>query len=379
VPRPYPVAGSHYPGSYGDVLALLPDDEVCLDYLDWLRWPDGFSALTATRWSGGGSQMGVGRVPDVLGASLRDGRDDLHGPRNPLTVFFAAAWHMTSDTQGVSALGLQRVLEVGSYQTAWAMLHRYRSAMVRPGRDRLSGTVEADDTFLGGPEPGVPGVARSERSWSRSLSRAWPRLRTLSDTGHRRRERWDAAGVPPRARRTGLGDTHRRLPELPVCLQEGLRPPSDADLRLRPPGSRAAPRRSSRRLPRQTLARSHPPGSCEAWLVSTRVSPTETIRAEIDDLFAPTDEARQLGDTLERWPASAPASAVDRAGSRDRRVSGSEPLRAPVGGRWRPSGTPKRPLRPHGPDHSRAGRAQAPEAARHIRGVRVAPARQGRG
>lgn len=72
-------------------------------------------------------------------------------------VWFAAAWRMTSDKQGVSALGLQRVLEIGSTQTAWAMLHRYRSAMVRPGRDRLSGTVEADETFLGGPEPGVPG------------------------------------------------------------------------------------------------------------------------------------------------------------------------------------------------------------------------------
>ncbi len=72
-------------------------------------------------------------------------------------MWFAAVWAMTSDKQGVSALGLKRVLEVGSTQTAWAMLHRYRSAMVRPGRDRLSGTVEADETFLGGPEPGVPG------------------------------------------------------------------------------------------------------------------------------------------------------------------------------------------------------------------------------
>ncbi len=80
-----------------------------------------------------------------------------HGTRIPLTVWFAAAWHMASDKQGVSALGLKRVLEIGSTQTARAMLHRYRSAMVRPGRDRLSGTVEADETFLGVPEPGVRG------------------------------------------------------------------------------------------------------------------------------------------------------------------------------------------------------------------------------
>lgn len=64
---------------------------------------------------------------------------------------------MTSQKQGISALGLKRVLGIGSEQTAWAMLHRYRTAMVRPGRERLRGTVEADETFLGGPEPGVRG------------------------------------------------------------------------------------------------------------------------------------------------------------------------------------------------------------------------------
>lgn len=81
----------------------------------------------------------------------------MHGTRTPLTVWFAAAWHMTSQKHGISALGLGRVLGIGSEQTAWAMLHRYRSAMVRPGRDRLCGTVEADETFLGGPEPGRGG------------------------------------------------------------------------------------------------------------------------------------------------------------------------------------------------------------------------------
>jgi hypothetical protein len=64
---------------------------------------------------------------------------------------------MTSQKQGISALGLKRALGIGSEQTAWAMLHRYRTAMVRPGRERLRGTVEADETFLGRPEPGVRG------------------------------------------------------------------------------------------------------------------------------------------------------------------------------------------------------------------------------
>src|SRR5437764_10638112 len=62
-----------------------------------------------------------------------------------------------SQKHGVSALSLQRSLEIGSYPTAWAMLHRLRSVLVRPGRDRLSGTVEVDETFIGGPEPGLRG------------------------------------------------------------------------------------------------------------------------------------------------------------------------------------------------------------------------------
>ncbi len=58
---------------------------------------------------------------------------------------------------GISALSLQRALEIGSYPTAWAMLHRLRSVLVRPGRDRLTGTVEVDETFIGGEEPGLRG------------------------------------------------------------------------------------------------------------------------------------------------------------------------------------------------------------------------------
>jgi transposase-like protein len=80
-----------------------------------------------------------------------------HRTRTPLTVWFAAAWQLTSQKHGISALGLQRVLGLGSYQTAWAMLHRYRAAMVRPGRERLRGWVEVDETYIGGDEPGLGG------------------------------------------------------------------------------------------------------------------------------------------------------------------------------------------------------------------------------
>ena len=68
--------------------------------------------------------------------------------RTPLRVWLAAAWYLTNQKHGVSALGLQRVLGLGSYQTAWTMLHRYRRAMVRAGRERLKGLVEIDEAYI---------------------------------------------------------------------------------------------------------------------------------------------------------------------------------------------------------------------------------------
>ena len=72
----------------------------------------------------------------------------------------------------MSAMGLQRALGLGSYQTAWMMLHRFRVAMVRPGRDRLSGYVEVDETYVGGDESGVRGRETDQKASSRSLSRS---------------------------------------------------------------------------------------------------------------------------------------------------------------------------------------------------------------
>jgi transposase-like protein len=74
-----------------------------------------------------------------------------------LTVWFNACWLFAVGKDGMSALSLKRTLDIGSYQTAWAMLHRLRSVLVRPGRDRLTGMVEVDETYIGGQETGLPG------------------------------------------------------------------------------------------------------------------------------------------------------------------------------------------------------------------------------
>ena len=79
------------------------------------------------------------------------------GTRKPLRLWFQAMWYFTNQKHGVSALGLQRILGLGSYQTAWTWLHKFRRAMVRPGRDLLSGVVEVDETFLGGRDSDIDG------------------------------------------------------------------------------------------------------------------------------------------------------------------------------------------------------------------------------
>jgi transposase-like protein len=73
-------------------------------------------------------------------------------------------WYVTNQKFGVSALGLQRVLGFGSYETAWTWLHKMRRAMVRPGRDRLRGSVEVDETYVGGVEEGVRGRETRKKS-----------------------------------------------------------------------------------------------------------------------------------------------------------------------------------------------------------------------
>ncbi len=159
-----PVAGRDYPDSYAELLAWFSEDEACLDYLDWLRWPAGWRCPKCAcergwRLASGRRQCAAcGRQSSVTAGTI------FHRTRTPLTVWFAAAWQLTSQKHGISALGLQRVLGLGSYQTAWAMLHRYRQAMVRPGRERLAGQVEVDETYIGGEEPGRHGRRTTKKA-----------------------------------------------------------------------------------------------------------------------------------------------------------------------------------------------------------------------
>jgi transposase-like protein len=128
----------------------------------WITWSGcagrrGFGVRGVRAPRAGGSVAGVGSALGVaIRASVTAGTI-FDRTRTPLRLWFEAAWLMTSQKHGVSALGVQRALGLGSYQTAWAMLHRFRVAMVRPGRERLSGLVEVDAAYVGGGEDGVGG------------------------------------------------------------------------------------------------------------------------------------------------------------------------------------------------------------------------------
>jgi transposase-like protein len=152
-----PVAGLHYPRSTGEFGAWFRTDADCLDYLEWLRWPDGFVCPACGQPGGWRMADGTFRCGGCKARRSPTAGTIFDKTRTPLTVWFSAAWLFATQKDGVSAQSLQRALEISSYQTAWAMLHRLRSVLVRPGRERLSGRVEVDDTYIGGEEPGLRG------------------------------------------------------------------------------------------------------------------------------------------------------------------------------------------------------------------------------
>lgn len=145
-----PVSGRDYPRTWEQFLGWFPNEASCIGYLEGIRWRDGFVCRRcgepgeAFRGSRGRwicrhcryqCTVTAGTVFDKTRTSLRS--------------WLAAVWYITNQKQGVTALGLQRVLGLGSYQTAWTMLHRLRRAMVRPGREPLSGLVEVDESYVG--------------------------------------------------------------------------------------------------------------------------------------------------------------------------------------------------------------------------------------
>lgn len=140
-----------------DFEKMFATEEQCIEYLKEFRFPNGYSCrkcLHHEYWLNNRGIMVCKKCRDELSITAET---IFHKSKLPLVTIFRAIWWMVAQKNGVSAVGLQRVLGIGSYRTAWTWLHKFRRLMVCPGRDRLKGTVEVDETFVGGISEGKRG------------------------------------------------------------------------------------------------------------------------------------------------------------------------------------------------------------------------------
>ena len=177
-----------YPRTLTEFEARFATDEACRLYLSQLRWPEGFVCPRC----GGNEAWEMGRGLWLCRRCRRQvsatAGTIFQSTRLPLTLWFRAMWYVTSQKNGASALGIQNILGLGSYETAWTWLHKLRRAMIRPGRERLQGLVEVDETYLGGLEEGQRGrpsagrkalIVVAAEEVGRGIGRV--RLRRISD------------------------------------------------------------------------------------------------------------------------------------------------------------------------------------------------------
>src|SRR6476660_4447288 len=146
------------PGDLPSFLARFGSDAQCRNYLFRARWPEGF------RCAGCGHERAYSHKRRLIEECVACGKQHsllagtiFEQTKTGLARWFLAIYLVTSSKGGISAMELQRQMGFGSYGTAWAWLHKIRRAMVVPGRKPLSDRVEADETLVGGPQPGTPG------------------------------------------------------------------------------------------------------------------------------------------------------------------------------------------------------------------------------
>lgn len=153
-----------HPRTLREFEANFSTDSACRDYLFQLRWPGGFVCPRCGKHGGWMAKSGRMICRGCRSGTTVTAGTIFQDSHQPLTVWFRAMWWMTNQKTGLSGLGLQRLLGLGSYRTAWMMLHKLRSAMVRPGRDRLTGTIEVDEAYVGGLEEGLRGRGTEKKA-----------------------------------------------------------------------------------------------------------------------------------------------------------------------------------------------------------------------
>lgn len=146
-----------YPRTVLEFNERFHSDAACRGYLESIRWPGGPRCPRCPQAKVWNMKAPFYRCA-CCGHDFTVTAGTLFADTHlPLRLWFQAMWYVVHQKNGASALGIQRVLGLGSYRTAWQWLHKLRRAMVRPGRDRLSGTVEVDEVYIGGQRPGKRG------------------------------------------------------------------------------------------------------------------------------------------------------------------------------------------------------------------------------
>lgn len=146
-----------YPRTVLEFNDRFSEEAACRAYLESIRWPEGPRCPRCPQAKVWTMQAPFYRCA-TCGHDFTVTAGTLFADTHlPLRLWFQAMWYVVNQKNGASALGVQRVLGFGSYRTAWNWLHKLRRAMVRPGRDGLSGTVEMDEVYIGGERPGKRG------------------------------------------------------------------------------------------------------------------------------------------------------------------------------------------------------------------------------
>ena len=146
-----------YPKNLEELELNFSTEEACRKYLFDLRWPDGFRCPACGGAKAWVLAHGLFKCRNCSWKTSVIAGTVFEGTRKPLVTWFRMIWWVAGQKNGASALGLKRMLGLGSYETAWTWLHKLRRAMVRPRQDRLTGTVQVDETFIGGAKSGKRG------------------------------------------------------------------------------------------------------------------------------------------------------------------------------------------------------------------------------
>lgn len=153
-----------YPETLLELEQQFADETSCVQYLSDIRWPDGFECPSCKSHNAWQTKRNLYHCKDCgIQTSVTAGTI-FQSTRKPLVLWFRAIWYIVSQKNGISARGLQRALGLTRYETTWELLHKIRKAMIRPGRERLSGVVEVDEVYIGGEHTGKRGRGAEEKT-----------------------------------------------------------------------------------------------------------------------------------------------------------------------------------------------------------------------